>query len=313
MPQPLPDRSNLQAGIHLLRRPLLPLVRLCQLLYLTGPFNEIEELLSQLNEPLTTAGIDYPAPAQLLAPHREALQLFTALKRPGPNRAGEYEAPHLAAPRTHSFPGPGAQLPPPPMVLNEQDQPLARLEALEAVVCHAVLTAELAQINSLLCGPCRCTLCCTGPTPEMSQDFFEIPLAPAELELFSLPRHDSPASRSRQSSDEPPLLRGNLPFYRDRPALYHWQSGWSLILPRAGRCPQLNDRGGCQIYLQRPEVCRRPQIFPYLLETDAHGHQRLRHKLLAVWDCPYVQALRGEIIFFAEASGLEPVFRTNKR
>jgi Fe-S-cluster containining protein len=298
MPQASVAKSQLQAGRRLLARPLLPLVRLVQLLYLTGPFARIEEVLEQLREPLATAGVNYPEPDLVLAPHREILRRFETLKEPG------------AAPAT---------------ILDEQHQPLSLLEALAAEVGQAILERELEEINSLLCGPCGCTLCCTGPSPEMTQEFFEIPLASAETSLFALPRIDSPASRAGDSAAEPPLLREGRPFYQGEPAIYHWHRGWSLILPRQSRCPQLDELGGCQIYPQRPQVCRRPQIFAYLLEEqpapaptapgaeDSPGPVYFaRHKLLAIWDCPYVRTLQDEIARFAEASGLEPVFRANK-
>lgn len=293
MNQPLPDKKELQPGAALLARPLLPLVRLLLMLYLSGPFSRIDEVLAQLHEPLETAGIRYPEPDRLLAPHRDILLNFEKLKNPAAI----------------------------PTVLDEARQPLALLEALEYLVCHAVLNRELEVINSLLCAPCGCTLCCTGPDPGMAQEFFEIPLTPTEISLFDLPLIDTPASGSTDSTAEPPLLHQGREFYRTGPALYHWRQGWSLILPQAGRCPRLDHRGGCGIYLQRPKVCRLPQIFSYLLEeqpptTGAAGEAApvylARHKLLAVWDCPYVQILQHEIGRFAETSGLEPIFRQNK-
>lgn len=296
MNQPLPDKKELQPGAALLARPLLPLVRLLLMLYLTGPFSRIDEVLAQLHEPLETAGIRYPEPDRLLAPHRDILLNFEKLKTPAAT--------------------------PTPTVLDEARQPLALLEALEYLVCHAVLNRELEVINSLLCAPCRCTLCCTGPDPGMAQEFFEIPLTPKEISLFDLPLIDTSPSRSTDSTAEPPLLHQGREFYRTGPALYHWRQGWSMILPQAGRCPRLDHRGGCGIYLQRPKVCRLPQIFSYLLEEqppttgaaagEAAPVYLARHKLLAVWDCPYVQILQDEIGRFAETSGLEPVFRQNK-
>jgi Fe-S-cluster containining protein len=97
--------------------------------------------------------------------------------------------------------------------------------------------------------------------------------------------------------------------------MVHWQHGWSLILPRSSRCPNLAADGRCQIYSDRPEVCRRPQIFPYVLEpfTDEAGPGwRIRRSLLAVLDCPYVRLLQDEIAGFAAASELDLVFRRNK-
>ena len=55
-------------------------------------------------------------------------------------------------------------------------------EAVDGWIGQAVLRRELEEINSLLCGPCRCNLCCVGPEADMRQSFFEIPLSPAEIE-----------------------------------------------------------------------------------------------------------------------------------
>jgi Fe-S-cluster containining protein len=179
-----------------------------------------------------------------------------------------------------------------------------------------VLVAELERINSLLCGPCGCTLCCEGPEADMVQEFFEIPLAPDELDLFPVSRHDSTASRSSGSLDENELAIDGLSFYRlAGPRLVHWQSGWSLILPRHSRCPGLEPASGhCRVYATRPWVCRRPQIFPYMVEplADGSGSYRIRQSLLAITDCPYVQALRDEIGDYAAASGLNLVLSRNK-
>ncbi|ADH86368.1 YkgJ family cysteine cluster protein [Desulfurivibrio alkaliphilus] len=288
------QNAGFQAGRQLLQRPLLPLVRLVHLLYLTGPFGSLEELLAELNEPLTTAGISYEHPAELLAPFLAVLKPLEGIKKP--------------APATPSI-----------TVLDDQDQPLPTMEALAMLVSQQVMEQELETINSLLCGPCRCSLCCTGPGGEMQQLFFEIPLRAEEVAAMALPRIDTPASRSSDSSSDPPLTIENRPFYQHPPAVYHWRAGWSMILPRGSRCPQLDDQGGCRIYPQRPQVCRRPQIFAYVVEAvdrrqtpeDTEVY-RAQDKLLAVWDCPYVKLLQDEIATFAQAAGLEPVFRSNK-
>ncbi|MDZ7642502.1 MAG: YkgJ family cysteine cluster protein [Desulfurivibrio sp.] len=296
MRQNTPDKKELQAGARLLARPLLPLVRLVQLLYLTSPFSQIEELLVQLREPLTTAATTYSDPYELLLGHLDLLRIFEELKKQGG---------------------------PPPVIVNEAGEPLSTLEAVEYQVCHAVVERELEEINSLLCAPCHCSLCCTGPEPGMKQEFFEIPLEAAECQNFPLPRVDTPQSRQLDSNSEPPLQRHQSPFYRHQPALYHWRHGWSMILPSQSRCPQLDRQGGCRIYPRRPAICRRPQIFSYLLgelaeDREAAGTTTKRptpracHKLLAVWDCPYVRALQDEIADFATKSGLQPIFSRNK-
>ncbi len=291
------DKAKFTAGSKLLSCSLLPLVRLVYLLYLTGPFIRIEEVLEQLHEPLDTAGIHYPDPGRLLAPHLEALRTFEEIKHPGEKGAA-------------------------PVIINDQGQPLPTMEAVELRVNQAVLEHELEEINSLLCGPCGCSLCCTGPAPGMKQLFFEIPLQHQEVALMGLEVIDTPASREVDSSTEPPLKHQGTAFYRGSAAIYHWRSGWSMILPRNSRCPQLAQGGGCRIYPQRPKVCRRPQIFAYILE-DQNAAQcqgevstepvyRARNKLLAVWDCPYVRSLQDEIVHFAESGDLEPIFRSNK-
>ncbi|HSR36956.1 MAG TPA: YkgJ family cysteine cluster protein, partial [Desulfurivibrionaceae bacterium] len=202
-------------------------------------------------------------------------------------------------------------------VIDEIGAEVDAMEALDLWLSHHLLIQELEAINSLLCAPCGCTLCCTGPEPEMSQEFFEIPLQKAEVQRFSLPVIDDDSSRATTPYQEPPLHCGETPFFTNGPAVYHWQSGWSLILPRGSRCPHLEPTGRCRIYPERPEVCRRPQLFSYVLEAtvpeqDGVPTYQARRSLLAVWDCPYVQVLRDEIAAFAEACELTPVFRQNK-
>ena len=272
------------------------LVRLVQLLYLTGPFETVAAVLQEFKEPVETEGATYEHPDLLLRPYLPLLAEFERLK--------------------HS-------LPPSWAVYGENGEVVDPFEGLELWVTQQALAAELETINSLLCDPCGCTLCCTGPEPGMSQEFFEIPLTEAETRLFSLPVTDSAASRRSTALSEPPLAVEGQPFYARGPGLFHWRNGWGLVLPKNAACPQLeaeNDR--CRIYPQRPRVCRRPQIFAYILERwpekngGAEGEirpaYRARRKLLAIWDCPYVRALKAEIAAYAEMSGVEPVFRENK-
>jgi Fe-S-cluster containining protein len=102
-------------------------------------------------------------------------------------------------------------------------------------------------------------------------------------------------------------------YQRPDPVLIRWQSGWSLVMPTGSQCPHLEQSGRCHIYPDRPEVCRRPQIFPYMLEPIEDGAAwRLRQCLLAVVDCPYVQLLQEEISTYAAACELEMIFRRNK-
>ncbi len=284
------------AGLELLGRPISPLARIVQMLYLTGPFDRVAEVIDELREPIETHHATYPEPAALLRPHLDILETFERLKHPRPPLA---------------------------RIIDEDGSPLDAMEALALYVEQQLLTAELERINSLLCTPCGCTLCCIGPGDEQRQKFFEIPLAGHEIERFPLPRVESDASRAGSPHDEPPLSRDGHPFYRSPAALYHWQEGWSLILPRHAACPHLKPASGhCAIYPERPDVCRRPQIFAYALERSpaedltvegrAVPGYRARRKLLAVWDCPYVQRLQAAIGAYGEACGLEPVFRENK-
>ena len=281
-------------GLARLKAPVLPLVHIIQWLFLSGPFQTIEEMLPQLSEPIEMEHGTYHNPSALLSEHIEALAHLQILKHPAAANS-------------------------PPVILDENG---IRLDAMETVgqwTRHLIVSRELEVINSLLCAPQGCTLCCTGPVEEQQQFFFEIPLEPDETSLFDLPRYDGNDTRAATPYDDPPLLRQGSPFYIAGAALYNWRHGWSLILPKGSRCPQLDTDGACKQYLQRPSVCRKPQIFPYLLEKNFEQEQdgkevfyTLRDKILAIWDCPYVRNNKGEIAAYAELSGLEPVFRRNK-
>ena len=150
----------------------------------------------------------------------------------------------------------------------------------------------------------------------MRQDFFEIPLTRDEWRQFPVEQIDTAGSRAKLAEDEVPLKLAGVPFYTaSGPRLVHWQRGWSLILPRDSRCPNLEESGRCRVYSARPQVCRKPQIFAYVVEPVSHQGQaafRLRQSLLAVADCPYVQVLKDDIAAYAAACELEMVFRRNK-
>jgi Fe-S-cluster containining protein len=283
------------AGRRKLRQPLLPLARLVQLLYLTGPFATLAAVLAELPDPLAIGAAVYDRPGDLLAP---CLPLLESCDLNDPSA--------LAA-----------------TLYDETCEPLSAFEAAELWLGQQILARELEEINSLLCGPCGCTICCIGPDGAMTQEFFEIPLTAAESDLFALPKTASAASRMRTALTGRPLKVDGRLFYEHGPGLYHWQNGWSMILPRGSVCPQLEAATGrCAIYPERPEVCRRPQIFPYLLERAPgldrknKDHSRpafvARRKLLAIWDCPYVRDLKEEISSYAEACEMEPVFKQNK-
>jgi len=283
------EKEALTAGLGLLRQPVLPLVGIVQFLYLTGDFATVAEVIAQLPEDIETGSALYRDAAGDLAPHLDLLQPLAELK---------------------------AGTPPRERVIAIGGQPVDPMTATMALVAQRILTRELERINSLLCAPCGCTLCCVGPEADMAQRYFEIPLQPEEAVLFPLERIDTEVSRACRVDDEPPLRVGGRDFFdRPDPALIRWQPGWSLILPKASRCPHLEPSGRCRVYPDRPRVCRRPQIFPYVVERcDDQGQPayRLRQALLAVVDCPYVRLLQDEIAAYAAACELEMIFRRNK-
>jgi Fe-S-cluster containining protein len=283
------EKEALQEGLALLRQPVLPLVSILQFVYLTGDFASVAAVIAELPAEIETGYARYPDAAAILAPYHDLLQPLTDLKhgRPLPER-----------------------------VIDSDGHPLDAMSATTALVTQSILARELERINSLLCAPCGCTLCCVGPAQEMTQAWFEIPLQPDETAVFPLERIDSSASRSRRVGDDPPLqVEGRDFYYRTEPVLIRWQPGWSLILPKASRCPNLETSGRCRVYTDRPQVCRRPQIFPYVVEPVEDQGQpalRLRQSLLAVVDCPYVRLLQEEISAYAAACELEMIFRHNK-
>ena len=296
-------------GLSRLKKPVLPLVNMVQFLYLTGPFVKIEEVLQRLTKAVELENIHYENPQQMLAPYASVLREFEVIK--GKKKLS-------------------AEL---PFIVNEKDEPVSKRQVLELWIKQQILERELETVNSMLCGPCGCVLCCTGPNSEfdeasgfkgkMKQEFFEIPLADKEIDLFALERIDSEESRTSTAHTEPALQLDHAPFYKHHVALYHWQGGWSLILPERSVCPQLSAvTKKCLVYAERPEVCRKPQIFAYILEKTPDTARRsdgkllpvymVRNKVLAVWDCPYVRRFQDEIGAYAEMSGLVPIFKKSK-
>lgn len=282
-------RDAFAEGLQRLRQPVLPLVSIVQFLYLTGEFTSFAEIIDQLPGDIETGYTVYPNPAANLTPYLDLLAPLAALK------SGEMAA---------------------DLVVDMHDQPVDNATAVMALVSQAIVTRELELINSALCAPCRCTLCCVGPDAGMRQVFFEIPLTQDEWRQFPVEQIDTAGSRAKQAGDSLPLEVAGAPFYAGAgPRLVHWQHGWSLILPRDSRCPNLEASGRCLVYPSRPQVCRRPQIFPYVVEPVSHQGRaafRLRQSLLAVVDCPYVQVLQDDIAAYAAACELEMVFRRNK-
>lgn len=279
---------DFQEGIRLLRQPVLPLIGMVQFLFLTGDFTTVDEVIGELPADIETAFATYADPVESLQPYTDLLQPLVAFKK-----------------------GQGTQQ----TVVDLHLQPVDTFTATMALVAQDVLTRELERINSALCAPCGCNLCCVGPDQQMQQFFFEIPLHAEEVDCFPLERIDTTLSRMSRSDDETALRVHNTAFYHSPdPLLVHWQNGWSLVLPTGNHCPHLEKLSRCRIYPQRPQVCRRPQIFPYVVEPSAAGHQVLclRNSLLAVVDCPYVRLLQEEISAYGAACELDVIFRQNK-
>uniref|UniRef100_UPI004056194E YkgJ family cysteine cluster protein n=1 Tax=Candidatus Electrothrix sp. TaxID=2170559 RepID=UPI004056194E len=233
----------------------------------------------------------YPAPDKAIRPYLKQLQVLEKLQ--------ENELPEE--------------------VVDTAGQPVDAVTACTALINQRIVEAELETINSLLCAPCHCQLCCVGPEQNMEQAFFEIPLQAEETGLFALQaRHDTPDTRCHAALDESCLLIDGHPFYQavqqaGSPELFHWHNGWSMILPKNSSCPALEQSGRCSVYSQRPQVCRRPQIFSYILEPLEQGRRyMLRNSLLAVSDCPYVQFAKEEINAYAAACELELLVKANK-
>ena len=279
-----------EAGLHLLRHPVRPLLSIVEFIYHTGAFSSVEEVLELLPENIETESALYTKAKEHLRPYLRVLQGCNARK------TAEQE-----------------QL---PQVLDDNNQVLGSAATLSALLAQQILELELERINSLLCGAHHCTLCCTGPDASMRQEYFDIPLQTGEENLFA-------GVKQRDGEDEGAQLQP-LDILADQlheggceAVLIKHQQGLSLVLHRGSHCPALDPEGRCTIYADRPRVCRKPQIFPYLLEEekDSTGGGpvfRLRNTLLAVMDCPYVQQLQEDIAQYAAASELELVFRTNK-
>lgn len=288
-------KERLSDGLALLHQPVLPLVGIVQFIYLTGNFASVQEVVAELPSPIETAYNCYHDPVGALVPYLDLLEPLVALKAGIPPRE------------------------PREQVIDTNDLPVDAMTATTALVAQRIMSRELERINSLLCGPCGCTLCCIGPTAEMGQSYFEIPLQAEETGLFPVGRIDSPESRILRIDHEPPLQADGRDFFdQATPVLIRWQPGWSLVLPKGSRCPNLVAAGSCRVYSERPQVCRCPQIFPYIIEpvepvVDVKPLSfRLRQTLLAVVDCPYVRLLQDEISAYAAACELLMLFRHNK-
>ena len=280
-----------EKALSRLERPLLPLISLFEMLYLTGPFAGIEELLAELPADIETNGCHYDEPAALLRTEMDIIREVELLKNNHPLSC---------------------------LIIDDKGQECPRVEAVELWIAQGIMIRELEEINSLLCGGRGCDLCCIGPANHSRHNFFDIPLGDDEVKGFTGLRRVDEAIEGDIYAEPAPLI-DERPFYQsDVPFLLRWRRGWSLVLPRRSSCPKLADNGFCTVYEQRPAVCRKPQIFPYALEEDGRsgdgGLPRYvgRRKLLAVWDCPYVREYQAQIARYGELCGMEPVFKENK-
>ncbi len=289
----------------MLQNPAWPLCNMGAMIYFTGPYQRVADMLPDMPEALEVASITYRMPAKILTNFIDILNIFETFKtdewsNPTSNTP-KNNAPESAHPN-HS----------PIKVVDTSGNRVDAFEAAMARAKHNIIDRELESINSLLCSPCNCTLCCVGPDWEAIQDFFEIPLMDMERHLFELPSVDSEQTRKTDPYSDPPILINKKPFYHNPTALYRWSEGWSMILTRGSTCPALSVNGTCTIYADRPQVCRKPQIFSDVLERTGHNEYILRNSLLAVLDCPYVRYLKDEITAYASMCETDIVFKENK-
>ena len=289
----------------MLRNPAWPLCNMAVMLFFTGPYSRFAELLEDMPDELEIASITYRAPAKILTNHLPFLNIFETFKA---DDQKETDIAQNAAVDALDENMAGR----PVTVVSSSGQEVEAFEAALARAKQNIMDRELEAINSLLCAPCACTLCCTGPDLEAAQEFFEIPLLEQEKHLFDLPVIDSKKSRETDAYAENPLKVDDKPFYLNPSALYHWSHGWSMILTRGSKCPALSQQGSCVIYPKRPTVCRKPQIFAVVLEQAGAETYILKNTVLAVWDCPYVKHLRDDITKYAALNESDIVFRENK-
>ncbi len=288
----------------MLKAPAWPLCNMAVMLFLAGPYREFEALLSDMPEELEIASITYQNPAKILTNHLKFLKIFETFKLSSIEN-------NICSSRNREK---KASIGPygPVNIISPEGRCLEPFDAASCRAKHNIIDRELETINSLLCSPCRCTLCCTGPSTDAQQEFFEIPLLQDEIHLFDLSVINSSKSQESDPYSGDPLKINNKPFYHTRSAIYNWKSGWSMILTAGSSCPALSKNGTCLVYERRPLVCRKPQIFSAVLEPKSGEDYLLKNSLLAVWDCPYVRHLKNEITGYAAMCETDLILKSNK-
>ncbi len=275
------------------------------MLFFAGPYQCFEELADDLPDEMEISSITYRTAANLLTKNITHLKIFETIK-------GTATPDQSSAPAS-SFPDPpGFNISDSAVIMPETGNHADVFETALARAKHRIIEQELEGVNSALCGPCRCTLCCTGPEEDASQEFFEIPLFRHEVQRFDLKTIDTEKTRKTNPYAENPLLMDKIPFYHTGPAIYRWETGWSMILTRGSRCPALSPSGSCSIYRQRPVVCRKPQIFSAILQPAPGGKLVFQNRLLAVTDCPYVRAIDKQITAYAALCETDILLKANK-
>lgn len=260
------------------------------MLYLASPYETWEGLLKALPEGLETDEVIYETPARRLTAIKWPAPWYDTLKH-GQNTQGLHQ-----------------------VVLNERNEPLNVFSAVLCLMKQHVMQTELETINSLFCSSMDCSLCCEGPKAAAVQEFFEIPLQPEELSLFKLKAIETPFRGDFDPYSADTFQIDGKPFYLLPPAVYHWRHGYSLILTKGALCPHLSANKRCNIYEKRPDVCKRPQIFAYVIEQQPDRSDILmeRNTLLAITDCPYVRLLEKELERYAVLNEVTLLLKPNK-
>ncbi len=280
------------SALNMLQNPVWPLCRLTLMLYLTSPYSELKKIIFELPKKIELEDITYDTPVDILTPYLDELSYIEVVKN------DNYSRKKLI-----------------PKILSEDGQELDLLERVIYFIQQNIIDKELESINSYLCRPMNCTLCCIGPKKDALQEFFEIPLLEKEIGLFALDVIEDDKSIYMTPYDEPPFLIEDKPFYFHPPKIYRWSYGYSLILPKGTKCPNLDTQGRCIIYKRRPVVCRKPQIFSKVIDRDIKvkdSFWQIRKSILAITDCPYVLATKDKIISYANKNELDCVFMQNK-